>query len=573
LWVAQATAPGRAMKLSSIPQIYRHLGRWYEIVAVLSKYELAAWIGRLGPDFAKDLLKARGGVAIARHPWETRLRMALAELGPTFIKLGQILSTRPDLVGVKLAGEFQQLQENVPADPPAVVRKLIESELGRPIDELVAEFEPEAMASASVGQVHRARLHSGEAVVIKVLHADIEKKVAVDMDILAGLAQMAEMIPEFRNYRPAAIAAEYQRTMRRELDFGREERNIQQFAHDFRDDPTVHVPKTYPALSSRRVLVMERLEGIKLSESERLAAAGIDTDEIARRGAAICLKMIFDHGFYHADPHPGNLVAMEDCRIGLLDCGMVGRIDERLQENVSELLVALSNLDAEHMTSMILRLGKTPADLDRSALSLDVADFLSYYASQSLEKFDLSGALNEMVEQIRRYHIMLPARIIMLLKALVTLEGTARLVSPKFSLVEMMQPYRRKLMWRRFSPRRRLRKLHRLYSELEHLVDILPQGIADIIEQMQGGRFDIHLDHRGLEPSVNRLVLGMLASALFVGSALLLSRQVPPLIDLPPVLPNISVPGLAAAVVSIALGLRLWRAINKSGHLDRKRRD
>ena len=155
---------------------------------------------------------------------------------------------------------------------------------------------------------------------------------------------------------------------------------------------------------------------------------------------------------------------------------MVGRIDERLHEDVSEMLVALSNLDAEHMTAMILRLGKTPVDLDRSALSLDVADFLSYYASQSLDKFDLSGALKEMLEQIRRYHIMLPARIVMLLKALITLEGTARPVSPKFNLVEMIRPYRRKLIWRRFSPRRQLRKLHRLYSELEHLVDILPAG-------------------------------------------------------------------------------------------------
>ena len=561
------------MKLSSIPQIYRHLGRWYEILAVLSKYELATWIGRLGPDFAKDLLKARGGAAIARHPWETRLRLAMAELGPTFIKLGQLLSTRPDLVGVRLAEEFQNLQANVPADGPAVVQKVIESELGQPIEQLFAEFEPEAMASASIGQVHRARLGSGELVVVKVLHADIERKTAVDLDILAGLAQMAEMIPEFRNYRPAAIVAEYQRAMRRELDFGREQRNIQQFAHDFSGDPTVCIPRTYPAFSARRVLTMELLDGIKLSESDRLAAAGVDLDQIARRGAAICLKMIFDHGFYHADPHPGNLLAMDGCRIGLLDFGMVGRIDERLHEDVSELLVALSDLDAEHMTSMILRLGKTPIDLDRSALSLDVADFLSYYATQSLERFDLSGALNEMVEQIRRYHIMLPARIVMLLKALVTLEGTARLVSPKFNLVELMQPYRQKLFWRRFSPRRRLRKLHRLYSELEHLVDVVPQGIANILEQMQGGRFDIHLDHRGLEPSVNRLVLGMLASALFVGSALMLSRDVPPLIYLPPLLPKVSAPGAAAAVVSIALGLRLWRAINKSGHLDRKKKD
>jgi ubiquinone biosynthesis protein len=266
--------------------------------------------------------------------------------------------------------------------------------------------------------------------VLKVLHADIEKKVAVDMDIVAGLAQLAEMVPEFRNYRPAAIVTEYQRTMRRELDFGREERNIQQFAHDFQDDPTVHVPRTYPGLSTRRVLTMERLDGIKLSEADRLKTAAIDPDEVARRGAAICLKMIFDHGFYHADPHPGNLLVMDHCRIGLLDCGMVGRIDERLQEAISEMLVALSDLDAEHMTSMILRLGKTPADLDRPALSLDVADFLSYYASQSLEKFDLSGALNEIMEQVRRYHILLPARIVMLLKALVTLEGSARLVSP-----------------------------------------------------------------------------------------------------------------------------------------------
>ena len=169
------------------------------------------------------------------------------------------------------------------------------------------------------------------------------------------------------------------------------------------------------------------------------------------------------------------MLVMPDGVIGLLDFGMVGRIDERLQENIGEMLVALSSLDAEHMTAMIVRVGAPPPDLDRAALSLDVADFLSYYASQSLDRFDLSGALNEMIEHIRRYHIMLPARIAMLLKALVTLEGTARLVSPKFSLVEMMQPYRSKMLWRRFSPRRQVRKLRRLFSELEHLVDILPR--------------------------------------------------------------------------------------------------
>jgi ubiquinone biosynthesis protein len=244
---------------------------------------------------------------------------------------------------------------------------------------------------------------------------------------------------------------------------------------------------------------------------------------------------------------------------------MVGRIDERLHEEIAEMLLAVGSQDAEHLASIITRVGAPPPGLDRSALSLDVADFVAHYGSLSLDRFDLSGALNEMTEMIRRYHIMLPARIAMLIKVLVTLEGTSRLVSPKFSLVEVMAPYQKKLLWQRLSPLRQIRKIRRLYSEMEHLVEVLPRGIVEILEQIQSGKFDMHLDHRGLEPSVNRLVLGMLASALFVGSALLLSRGVAPLMY------GVSAPGLAGSVVSIALGLRLWRAISKSGKLDRPR--
>ena len=561
------------MRLTSIPQIYRHLNRWYEILAVLSKYELAAWIGRLGPEFAKDLLKAPGGAPIARHRWETRLRLALSELGPTFIKLGQLLSTRPDLTGISLSEELQQLQANAPADPPAAGRKTVESELKLPVDELFAEFDASAMASASIGQVHRATLRSGEKVVVKVLHTDIEKKVAADMEILAGLAQLAEMVPDYQNYRPRAIVAEFQRAMRRELDFGRELRNLQQFTYDFRDNPKVHIPRAHPEFSTKRVLTMELVEGVKLSEIVQSPPPGAVLDEIARRGASICLTMIFDHGFYHADPHPGNILVMEDTVIGLLDFGMVGRIDERLHEDIGEMLLALGDQDAEHLTSLIIRVGKVPADLDRASLTLDVTDFLAHYASQPLDQFDLSGALMEITELIRRYNIMLPARIAMLIKALITLEGTARLVSPKFSLVEMMYPYRKKILWQRLSPGRRLRKMRRFFAEIEHVIDLLPRGISEILEQIQSGKFDVHLDHRGLEPSVNRLVLGMLTSALFLGSAMLLSRNVPPVINLPPLLPELSAMGLAGCVVSIGLGLRLLRAISKSGHLDRPRKD
>jgi ubiquinone biosynthesis protein len=561
------------MRLSSIPQIYRHLNRWYEILAVLSKYELASWIGRLGPEFAKDLFKAPGGTSIARHRWETRLRLAMSELGPTFIKLGQLLSTRPDLTGVALSEELQQLQANAPADPPEAVRKTIEAELKRPLEELFAEFEASAMASASIGQVHRARLHTGEKVVVKVLHTDIEKKVAVDMEILAGLAQLAERVPEYQNYRPKAVVGEFQRAMHRELNFGRELRNLEQFARDFHDNPTVHIPRPYAELSTKRVLTMELVEGMKMAEIVQSPPPGANLPEIAQRGAAICLEMIFDKGFYHADPHPGNILVMENNVIGLLDFGMVGRIDERLLDDLGEMLLALGDQDPEHLCSLIIRTSKVPINLDRSSLTLDITDFLAHYSSQPLDQFDLSGALKEITELIRRYNIMLPARIAMLIKALITLEGTSQLVSPKFSLVQMMQPYRRKILWRRLSPRRRLRKLRRFLAEIEHVIEMLPRGITEIFEQVQSGKFDVHLDHRGLEPSVNRLVLGMLSSALFLGSTLLLSRNVPPVLNWAPIFQNTSATGLAGCVVSIYLGWRLLRAINKTGHLDRPKQD
>jgi ubiquinone biosynthesis protein len=553
------------MKITSIPQIYRNINRWREILTVLSKYGLANWIGVLGPDFAKDLFKTHQGEAIARYRWEVRLRLAIQELGPTTIKLGQMLSTRPDLVGVRLAEELQNLQDSVAADPPLVVRRLIEQELGQPIDELFDEFEEQAMASGSIGQVHGARLKTGEPVVVKVRRADIARKVAVDTDILSGLAQMVERFPEFENYHPRAIAEEFQRTIRRELDFRRELRNMQQFSRDFAGDPTVHIPRPYPELSTAAVLTMERVEGIKLSDTAKLKAAGIDLEEVARRGAHLYLEMIFGNSFYHADPHPGNVLLMAGGVIGLLDFGMVGRLDERLQEDIEEMLFALASLDAQHLTSIIVRVGAVPAELDRAALGVDVADFISYYGNQSLDDFDLSGALREMIEIIRRYHISLPARITMLIKVLVSLEGTGRLLNPRFSLLDAMRPYRTTMFLRRLSPRRKIRKLRRLYAEIGHLIEVLPQGLMDIMEQVQSGKFDVHLEHRGLEPSVNRLVMGMLASALFLGSSMLLRTAVPPAPW------GFSIPGATGCLVSLVLGYWLWRAISKSGRLVRRK--
>jgi ubiquinone biosynthesis protein len=561
------------MNLTSIPQLARHANRVREIVTILGKYGLADWVSRLDLDFAKWLHRGATGRKLADLTTEVRVRLVLTELGTTFIKLGQMLSTRPDLVGPKVAQELSKLQDDAPADPPAVVRATLETELGKPLAELFAEFEETPLASASIGQVHRARLHAdpvagasgssaGPLVAVKVQHPGIEGKVRTDLEILVTLAELAEQhLAEARQYQPRATAAEFQRTLLRELNFGREERNLRQFLRHFADDPTVRFPTPYADLSTSRVLTMDYLEGVKLSDTRRLEELGLDLNEVARRGATVFLEMIFRDGFYHADPHPGNLLFLPGGVIGMLDCGMVGRLDDTLREEIEDLLLAIIARDAARLTALITRIGSVPPDLDQAGLSSDLTDFLAYYGHQALDRFDLSGALTEMTEIIRRYHIVLPPGLALLLKVLVMLEGTARLLNPRFSLIELMKPYQHKLLVRRLSPQRHLQKLQRVYHEWEALGAILPQGLRDVLRQLQSGKFTVHQEHKGLEPSVNRLVLGMLTSSLFLGSAMMWSNNVLSV-------GGVSILGLLGCVVSIGLGFRLLWAIRKSGRLD-----
>ena len=551
------------MKISSIPQIYRHVNRWREILSVLSKYGLAGWISRVDFPIGRGLLKNRDGEALTSLSRETRIRLALEELGPTFVKFGQILSTRPDQIGLALAEELSRLQANAPADPAHVVRALVEMELGQSISELFSEFDDQPLASASIGQVHAARLVSGERVVVKILHHGIQRRVCIDLEILLGLAQLAERIPEFAPYRPRAMIAEFQRALRRELDFGREERNLQQFTHIFEGSRTIRIPRSYPSLSTSRVLTMERLDGVPLTRLDLDRNGHHDLSAVARAGAEAYLDMVFHHGFYHADPHPGNLLILPGGAIGLLDFGMVGRLEDSVREDMEDMLMALAEHDSSQLTSTVIRIGATPPDLDERALSVDLADFVAHFANQPLESLDLSGALREMIEIVRRHRIVLPSSIGLLLKMLIVLEGTGRMLQPTFSLMEVIHPYQKRILLRRISPMRHVKKLRRIFFEIEQLAELMPRRIREILQQVQSGTFDVHLDHRGLEPSVNRLVLGMLTSALFLGSSLLVSRHVLQWY-------GVSVPGAIGCLMSLVLGLRLLRAINKSGRLDRR---
>jgi ubiquinone biosynthesis protein len=552
------------MKITAIPNVYRNVNRWREILTILSKYGLAGWVGRFDLPIVKGVFKNRDGEALAHLSRETRIRLALEELGPTFIKLGQILSTRPDQVGMSLAQELQKLQTNVACDKPEIVRETIESELDKLLDELFQDFDPTPLASASIGQAHRARLHTGEHVVVKVQHAGIRRRMEIDLDILSGLALLADKLPELQPYRPQATVAEFRRVVRRELDFGREARNLEQFERNFLGNSHVRIPRLYADLSTSRVLTMEWLDGAKLSDPAVRQLPEVDLAAVTRHGADMYLEMIFHHGFYHADPHPGNLVVMPGSAIGLLDFGMVGRLDEKLREAIEDMLASIITQDAQQLTSLVMRLGAVPPGLDEPGLSVDLSEFVVHYANLPVDSFDLGGALTEMIEIVQRYRIALPAPLAMLIKVLVMLEGTVRMLQPSFSLMELIEPYQQKMLRRRLSPARQMRKMRRIYSEVELLAEVLPRRLRDILQQVESGKFDVHLDHRGLEPSVNRLVLGMMTSALFLGSSLLVSQGVWPIF-------GVSVPGTLGMLLSAFLGWRLHRAITKSGRLDRRK--
>jgi ubiquinone biosynthesis protein len=550
------------VEVTDLPRLVRNTARFHEVVSVTMKYGIAPWLGGIRTEWVQRHLRTTDGQQISDLPEATRVRMALTELGTTFIKLGQILSTRSDLIGPELAEELSKLQSSTPPDSVEQVNDLITEELGAAPDRVFEQFDPVPFASASIGQVHHAVLKDGTPVVVKVQHTGIEERVRNDLEILIQLAELAEHYSQdIARYRPLATAREFARTLRDELDFTREQRNLVRFTRNFRDDPMIAIPASYPQCCSRRVLTMGCLNGIELTDGKALRASDFDLADIAKRGANMFLQMIFRDGFYHADPHPGNLMVLPDSAVGLLDCGMVGRVDEELREQIEDLLMAAIDRDSKRLQECVVELGEVPTDFDRTMLQNDLVNFVDDYGGQSIDEFDLSGSLNGMIEIIRKHHILLPSKVSLLIKMLVMLEGTAHQLSPDFNLIELLEPYRVESIKRRLSPQRVWRKLQAAQRDWTRLAETLPSDVSDIMNRIRRGSFNINLEHRKLDSITNRLVLGILTAALFVGSASLWSN------DVPPRLGTVSLPGSIGCAVAVYLGFTLVRAIKKSGNL------
>ena len=550
------------MKISTLTQFSKNAARFKEIVGIFVKYGLANWIRDNDPEFIKGLLKSSKGMPISELNPEVRLRMALTELGTTFIKLGQILSTREDLIGPFMAKELAKLQADVPADTEEEVRHTLETELGKPLEALFADFDITAMGSASIGQVHRARLHNGQTVVVKVQHNGIEPKITTDLQILKTLADMAERYDQqLRQYQPRATVAEFSRSLLRELDFRRELRSLNQFQQNFADDEWIHIPKAFPELSSQRVLTMEMLDGFSIAETERLAELNIDQQEFVHRGANMYLEMVFRDRFYHADPHPGNIWVLSDGKLGLLDCGMTGRLDRGMREELEDMLLAAIDNDPDRLTDQVLLTAAVPQAVDRKALSNDMNEFLADYLNVSINDIEVSSVLNSLTDILRRHHIWLPSSIALLIRVLVMLDGTSRLLDRNFNLAELIQPYAVKSVQRRYSPEKLLQQAKSTYRDWDRLMKILPRELFDMLIRVREGRFDVSIEHRRLEKVVKWLVHGILSAALFLGGSMVLSREIPPLIG------GISAIGVGTALMGLILGSRL--VLSMKGSRDR----
>ncbi|MCS7286702.1 MAG: AarF/ABC1/UbiB kinase family protein [Anaerolineae bacterium] len=509
---------------------HSHLGRYREIVGILVKHGVDELFERVG---AKGLLPfprriyPQPGVKIGAPQ---RLRMALEELGPTFIKFGQILSTRPDLLPPAYIRELAKLQDTVPPAPWDKIQCFLEKEFRAPLERVFASFESEPIAAASLAQVHRATLRSGEKVVVKVQRPGIEGVIEKDLEILNELAYLARQTPIKEVYDPLEIVEEFSFTLRNELNYIREGLNAERFRDNFRHEPFLYIPKIYWDYTTRRVLVMEELEGIKIDDIEAIDAAGIDRHAVALNAARIIIKEVLVDGFFHADPHPGNFFVMEGGVIGAMDFGMVGHLTRRDKEDLIRLYIFAVRMDAEGVVEQLITMGAASPGVDRIKLARDISRLLGKYFGIPLKYIRATELMEDVTPLTFRYRLRFPSRFWLLGKTLAMMEGVGLKLDPDFDIFAVSEPYVRQFMLQMFSPRTLGEKLFREFIFWGEFLEALPRRIPAFLEQAEKGdlRLNVGIKEAGelgrrFRESTNRLALSILLAAFIISSAVVMA--------------------------------------------------
>lgn len=562
------------MRIFKINQTYRNLKRYRQIITVFAKYGFGDILDRvkleLNVRLSRKIRKKVSSDEIEYTSRAERMRYAFEELSGTFVKLGQMLSVRPDLVPPKFVDEFTKLQDTVKPFSAKQAVAEVESQLDSPLEQLFEDFDQTPLASASIAQVHRATTKNGHDVAVKIQRPAISNLIETDLNILSDLAKLIEKhIPESQLYNPVGIVDEFARTIRQELDFIREARNMDKFRQNFEDDDTIYVPKVYWKLTTSNVLTMEYIDGIKLKNLDKLKEAGLDKRVIAINGAKTTLKQMFEHGFFHADPHPGNILVLKNNVIVPLDYGMMGRLDEESQEMLTELLVGIIQQDVDVIVRIFRKMNLIDEDVNIRRLKLDLMDFIDRYYQVPLYQLEVENIMDQMFRTLRRHRIKPPADLTMMGRALAIEEGVGKMLYPDFDMVSLAEPYIREMVIRhKLSPGKRVKKFFRWYEEFSQLLETLPSDLGTVISKIKKGELNVKFEHQGLEDLIrkldkasNRLTFGMIISSLIVGSSVIMQ------LDKGPMLLGFPIIGIIGFLLAGALGF--WLAINilRSGRL------
>lgn len=516
--------------------------RWHRDLHLKRSREIAGVLIGHGWDSLRENFGLAGS-GLAHHTSQrsalTRpehLRCALEELGTTFIKLGQILSTRADLLPPEYLAELSKLQDAAPSVPFEALRKVLIAELGQPIENAFLHLEPEPVAAASIGQAHAGTLLDGTEVIVKIRRLGVVEQVHEDLEILKELATTASRHWEFADrYDLVGIVDEFSETLLAELDYIREGHNAERFAANFAGESRIHIPRVYWETTTSRVLTLERIRGTKINDLVSLDKQGIDRSDLAEFATDVVMRMVCEDGFFHADPHPGNFFIEPDGSIGLIDFGMVGILEERTQEHLADLLICIDHKDADRLVDVFLDLGVSKKRIDRDMFRRDIQHLLTNYWGLPLRELRISALLNDVFAIMRQHHLHLPSNLALLLKTVIMVEGLGVNLDPEFQLTSALEPYADRLVMRKYSPIRLARSLGQASLDLARLGVEMPQQLRRIVLAAENGSLQLGMRPEGFEPVLNRveaianrIVLGVIAAAFINGLAVLLSVYRPP---------------------------------------------
>ena len=560
-------------KIGVVSRTYRHINRYRQILTILFKYGFGDLVDRLHVgqylEIGLQMISRSRRERVEKLTRSERVRTVFEELGPTFIKLAQILSTRPDLIPPEFAQELAKLQDQVPPFPFSQVREIVEAELKAPLEKKFQHFQEAPLAAASIGQVHRARLQSGEEVVVKVQRPGIRDLIEVDLEILLHMATLIERhVEELGIQRPTRIVEEFARILEKEIDYTVEAYHTERFARQFLGHDTIYVPRIYREATTERILTMEYIPGVKASEVAILDQQGFDRKIIASRGADLILEQVFQYGFFHADPHPGNVFILPGNVICYLDFGMMGSVDRQARENFADLVFGYLRRDESKVVQALLKIVEWDKEPDRRALERDIDDFIGAYLYKPLKELRIASLLAKLLALITRHRLRLPADIFLMIKAMSAVEGVGVLLDPDFEMIEKATPFIRRIKMERLNPKRIIGEFLESGGDLLQLLKEIPGEVGDILRQIKQGKVKIGFEHQGLENftfhidrSSNRVAFALIISSLIIGSSLIVRTHIGPILFGLPIL------GLLGFTIAGIFAIGLLISILRSGRL------